>query len=546
MKQHVQDLDVVYTDIERAAPVSRRETAARKRERIKMLEENPEEWIKYYFPKYAKARPAAFHIAATKRVLENPEWYEVRCWSRELAKSTRTMMEVFYLTLVGVIPRSTIELREPIEPTAYEGNMGLELLIRPTETAPPLPERIKKRNVLLISNSFENAERLLMPYMVNLTKNNRIIHDYGVQRQIGHWTTSEFITRSGVSYRAVGAGQSPRGSRNEDARPDIILFDDLDTDADCLNPDIIHRRWNWVEQAVIPTRSVSGPLLVIWCGNIIAEDCCVVRAQQFADHTDIINIRNENGESTWPEKNSEEDIDRVLSKISYASQQKEYYNNPMNTGRTFPEIVWGTCPPIKDLGMIVVYADPATSDKDLPGQRSGLTNSRKAIFVVGKKGDKYYIYTGYLDVMSQDQFIRCFYETRNYIAGQTQAFYVIECNSLQDPFYTQIILPKNNKYGETHGGALPLMKDTRKKHEKWFRIEAELEPINRDGNLIFNAEEKDNPHMQRLAAQFLAASATSKQLDGPDCIEGAKFFLNSKQPIKPNVETVARFTSKRF
>jgi hypothetical protein len=538
-KQIIRKYSDTRTDIDLATPVNQKESAAKKRERIKLLEANPEDWIKYYFPNYAKAAPAPFHIAATKRVLNNPEWYEVRCWSRELAKSTRTMMEVFYLTLVGGAAGNMLT-------EIYSFNTKKEAVLTATEYPSGHVNRFKKKNVLLISNSFDNAERLLMPYMANLTKNNRIIKDYGVQRQVGRWTSSEFITRNGVAFRAVGAGQSPRGSRNEDVRPDIILFDDLDTDADCLNPDIIHRRWNWVEQAVIPARSVSEPLLVIWCGNIIADDCCVARAQKFADHTDIINIRDENGNSTWPQKNSEDDIDRVLSKISYAAQQKEYYNNPMNTGRTFTEIVWGTCPPIKDLAMIAVYGDPATSDKDLPGQKSGLTNSRKAIFVVGKKGEKYYIYTGYLDVMSQDQFIRCFYETRTYIAGQCQAYYVIECNSLQDPFYTQVILPRNNKYGETHGGALSLLKDTRKKGEKWFRIEAELEPINRDGNLIFNVEEKNNPHMERLAAQFLAASATSKQLDGPDCIEGAKFFLNSRQPVIPNIETADRFTSKRF
>ncbi len=278
VKQLIQDLDCVHADIKRAAPVNRRETAAQKRARIKMLEENPEEWIKYYFPKYAKAAPAPFHIAATKRVLDHPEWYEVRCWSRELAKSTRTMMEVLYLVLVGT-PFGN-QLTE-----SYIVNANDEAVLTGTDYPPGTFTRVKKRNVLLISNSFENAERLLMPYMVNLTKNNRIINDYGIQRQVGKWASAEFITRSGIAFRAVGAGQSPRGSRNEDARPDIILFDDLDTDADCLNPDIIHRRWNWVEQAVIPTRSISDALLVVWCGNIIAEDCCVVRAQQ---HTEWI------------------------------------------------------------------------------------------------------------------------------------------------------------------------------------------------------------------------------------------------------------------
>ena len=492
-KQLLEQLRLTHEGIASATPVDNQESGEEKRARIARLEAHPEDWFQYYFPKYTKkpngdpSPPAEFHKASTRRVLGNPEWTEVRNWSRELAKSTRTMFEVLYLTLTG-----------------------------------------KKRNVLLISNSEDNAIRLLLPYQVNLEKNQRIINDYGPQENIGGWTTGEFITKKGVAFRALGAGQSPRGSRNEEIRPDTILVDDIDTDEDCRNADTINKRWTWIEEALIPTRSISNPLLIIFCGNIIAEDCCIVRAAKNADKVDVVNIRDANGLSSWPQKNSEADIDRVLSQISYAAQQKEYYNNPMSTGRTFPEITWGKCPPLNKLSFVVVYADPATSNKDKPGQSSNLSNSRKAIFIMAKLANKYYIYTGYLDVMSQANFIRSYYNCRDYIAGKTQAYYVIECNSLQDPFHDQVIKPLNFEYGKEHGGVLPLMKDDRKKDEKWFRIEAQLEPINRDGNLIFNIDEKDNPHMLRLEAQFKAARPTSKELDGPDCIEGGKYIIDTK------------------
>ena len=517
--------------IRNSTPIDTTESSQAKIHRIKTLEANPEDWFKYYFPKYASAPPAAFHKEATKRVLNNPEYYEVRNWSRELAKSTRTMFEVLYLTLVGNLNAVSVS---PVEHTV-EGR----------RTA------ARKQNVLIISNSLENATRLLLPYKLNLEVNNRIINDYGVQENIGNWTDTEFITKTHIAFRAIGAGQSPRGTRNEAIRPDIILFDDLDTDEDCRNADIIDKRWDWVSEAVIPTRSISNPLLVIWCGNIIAEDCCVVRAAQYADHVDKINIRDQDGVSSWPSKNSEKDIDRVLSSISYASAQKEYFNNPMSTGKTFPEVHWGTCPPIHKLAFVVVYADPSTSNKDMPGQKSNLQNSRKAIFVMGKLGNTYYIYTGYLDVMSQANFIRCFYETRNYIkentiAGKsTPAYFYVENNTLQDPFYEQIIKPLNYDYGQTHGGVLPIQPDTREKKEKWFRIEAQLEPINRDGKLIFNEKEKQNPHMLTLEAQFKAAKPGSKQLDGLDCIEGGKYIIDTKLIPSQDIELFERPKNKK-
>jgi hypothetical protein len=192
------------------------ELAARKN----MLEADPEKWFGYYFPRFAYARAAAFQLSSTVRILNNKEWCEVRMWSRELAKSTRTMMEVFYLVLVG---HKNDDDRMVVH---ADGTM--------TEA-----QRIKKRCVLMISNSLDNATRLLMPYKANMEYNQRLIQDYGVQVGDGAWSVTEFVTKGGVSFRAIGVGQSPRGTRNEEARPDIILFDDVDTDSDCLNSDIV-------------------------------------------------------------------------------------------------------------------------------------------------------------------------------------------------------------------------------------------------------------------------------------------------------------------
>jgi hypothetical protein len=82
-----------------------------------------------------------------------------------------------------------------------------------------------------------------------LERNNRIIHDYGTQKRIGSWETKEFKTRKGVSFRALGAGQSPRGTRNDAARPDVILVDDIDTDEMCRNPELIKERVKWIENS---------------------------------------------------------------------------------------------------------------------------------------------------------------------------------------------------------------------------------------------------------------------------------------------------------
>lgn len=464
------------------------ETAEQQARRIAILEADPELWFKYYFPQYCYAEPADFHKAATKRIIENAEWYEVRQWSRELAKSVRSMMEVLFLMLTG-----------------------------------------KKKFLMLISNSYDNAERLITPYKLNLENNQRIIHDYGVQELPGNWEAGEFKTRKGCAFRALGAGQSPRGARNEETRPDIILFDDIDTDEDCRNADTIQKKWEWIENAAIGTRSVSMPLLVIFLGNKIATDCCVTRAAEYADHVEMINIRNEDGASSWPQKNTEEHIDRVLSKISYASQQKEYYNNPFDEGQTFKEMYFAKVPPLNKLPFVVVYADPATSNKDKPGLKSKMNNSCKVVVIVGYYEGKWYIYKCWVDHTTNAKFIDWLYAAQLYIAGKCTAYYYIENNTLQDPFYQQLLLPLIFSKSKEHNlPTIGIIPDTRQKPEKFFRVEAELEPKNRMGQLLLNKDEEEEPHMKRLVAQFKGVSVNSKLMDAPDAVEGAVHIIKTK------------------
>lgn len=480
-KQAVQEWDEFRKSLMEATIVDSSETHAEKILRRNKLQENPEEWFVYYFPSYCKSLPAKFHKQATKRLLENKRWYEVRAWSRELAKSARSMFEVLFLALRGDI-----------------------------------------KNVLLISNSGDNAQRLLMPFMINLESNLRIINDYGMQTKLGAWEAGEFTTIGGCSFRSLGAGQSPRGTRNESFRPDFILVDDIDTDEECRNPDRIENKWKWIEQALIPTVSVSGNYRILFNGNIIAKDCCITRAAKKADHLDIINIRDKNGKSTWSEKNSEIDIDKIEGLISTASVQKEYYNNPVSEGDTFKELVYGKIPPLGRFKFLVAYGDPA------PSNSTNKKGSYKSLFLVGFLEGKYYIITGYLDKPKNEEFVSWYYYLKDFVQEKTQVYNYIENNSLQDPFYEQVFIPlfAEKAKQEAMIGIIP---DNRKKPEKFARMEGNLEPLSRLGKLIFNEAEKRNPHMERLAEQFMLVNAQlNSPADGPDCIEGAVWIINQK------------------
>ena len=493
-------------NIAASTPVDKEEKSDAKRRRIKRLEEDPEEWYKYYFPKYTSKTngqpipPAPFHIAASKRIIDNPEWYEVIMWSRELAKSTRTMMTTFYLTLVGHLVKN-------------------EAVPEKGKAKPPEFIRQRKRNVLLVSSSFDNAKRLILPYRANLESNQRIINDYGIQQNTGDWTDGEFITKTGIAFRALGSGQPPRGSRNEEIRPDILLVDDIDTDEDCRNPTIIKDRWNWIDEALISTRSISCDTTIIFCGNKIALDCCVVRACAFADHVDTVNIRDEDGKSTWPQKNSEARIDRVLSQKSYFAIQKEYYNNPLIEGSVFTEMAYKPVRPLKEYSYLVCYTDPS--------YKEAKNNDCKATVLVGKWKDEFHVIKAFDTQAGTAAMVDWHYQIME-LVGTCACYYFMEQVFLQDMFFAEF-----NKESRKRGKAVPIAGDQRPKPDKFVRIESLLEPLNRNGKLYLNEAEKSNLHMKNLYDQFIAfGPKTRAHDDGPDAVEGAIWMINNKEAIR--------------
>lgn len=480
----------LVASIKESSDINTSDSVADIETRKKRLETDDDAWFKYYFAQYYTCEPAAFHKKATKRIMRNNRWYEVRAWSRELAKSARSMMEIIKLALTRKI-----------------------------------------RNVLLISNSADNAERLLLPFMANLEENQRIIQDYGAQKKPGSWETGEFTCQCGCSFRAIGAGQSPRGTRNKNFRPDFILIDDIDTDEECRNLERIKAKWKWLEEALIPTMSVSGNYRILFNGNIIAADCCITRAIVKAEelkvkgigHVDIINIRDKNGHSTWPEKNSEEDIDLFLSLVSASAAQKEFFNNPVAEGEVFKEIAYGKVPALSKFKFLVIYGDPA------PGENKTKKSSTKTVCLLGKINSRLYVIKAFLDRGLNAEFIDWYVKLLEFVGGRTSVYCYMENNKLQDPFFQQVFQPLVRKVRRERNISLYIRGDEDKKTDKATRIEANLEPMNREGNLILNEAEKDNPHMKRMEDQFkLFNLQLTFPADGPDCVEGGNRILDRK------------------
>ena len=473
-KRALQEWEAFRDNIRRETPTELLSDAELVRKRA-YLEAHPVEWMQYFFPNYASCDFAPFQTSAINRIVKNDEWFEVWSWARELAKSTVAMMLELFLMLTG-----------------------------------------RKHYLLMVSATQDAAVRLLAPYRANLEANQRIKQFYGEQPSPSKWEEDHFVTKGGLSFLAVGFGNAPRGTRNEAIRPDIIDIDDYDTDKDCRNPVTMEKKTEFIERAVIPTRSVNKATLILAKGNLIAKDTVIGRLGKKADKHSIVNIVDKDGNSSWPQKNTLEHIERIKATISSGAFQAEYMNNPIQEGKIFKNLPLGKMPPLRSFKFLVCYGDPSTSNKGKAG------SSTKAVCLVGRAGTTYYVLKAFVDHCTNATFIDWYYQMQEWVAGRVPVFYLIENNSLQDPFYEQVFQPLIREENARRGDSLFITGDARPKTDKAARIEANLEPIDRNGAWLFNEDEADNPHMVELLDQFKLFEPTMPYpADGPDCLEGA-------------------------
>ena len=221
--------------------------------------------------------------------------------------------------------------------------------------------------------------------------------------------------------------------------------------------------------------------------------------------------------------------------ISTGAFQAEYMNNPISEGKIFKNLPFGKVPPLKKFKFIVVYGDPAYSNST-----AAKKNSTKAVTAMGFLKGTYYILKAFCAHASNDEYVEWFYTLKSILGDSVPVYFIQENNTLQNPFFEQVFMPLVREKNTLKSENLYIRGDDRKKGDKATRIEANLEPIDRECRLVFNEEEKNNPHMQELQDQFKMFELHLPYCaDGPDCVEGGKYIIDQKmREVSATVDTV--------
>lgn len=307
------------------------ESIAEKTVRIEHLKKDVKAMVEYYFPHYATAECAPFHIKFANAVKKNKRFKGHAEWGRGLAKSV----------WLDVIIPFWLWMND------------------------------EAHYVVVIGKNETAAAELLMDLQAEFESNMKIKSDFGDQKIVGSWEDGNFRTKSGFIGKSLGMGQSVRGLRVGSQRPDLCIWDDLDDRSLTKNPKRQREVADWIDRAVLGTMDGSIRRGMgannKFAPNMI-HDILRERHPNWFWHT--VNAYNPVDYSpTWSTKyppNYYREIEEDMGRLAALA---EYNNTPHTEGTIFKEeqISWGKMPQIRSMKAIVghwdiAYAGTATAD----------------------------------------------------------------------------------------------------------------------------------------------------------------------------------------
>jgi len=144
--------------------------------------------------------------------------------------------------------------------------------------AMPLREAVEGREpyILITSETADLADKLIAPIRDELETNEVLAALYPHATGIGPvWQQDKIKLRNGVVIESLGTGRSLRGSRNRQARPTLIICDDLQGDKHLWSPRLRQRTETWFNGELMKAGDPRANVFV--AGNAIHRDCVVCR-----------------------------------------------------------------------------------------------------------------------------------------------------------------------------------------------------------------------------------------------------------------------------
>lgn len=468
--------------VQTATAVAINETEDEQKARIKRGLKDYNFFAKTYFPNYTDADCAEFHIKFANACLKDPDFFGVAEWPREHSKSV-------HLTIIL-----------PMWLLAHQLLTGM----------------------LLMGKNDDDARNLLADIQAQLQYNELFAHDFGEQYNYGSWEEGDFTTKEGIRFKALGRGQSPRGARKGEKRPNYGVIDDIDDDEIVHNPKRVDKIVKNILGAFYFALSIKGARFAMAgnrihsnsiLANIVGDTKPGAKKREGLYHSKVKAI--ENGKPAWPERYTLEELNRKIKKAGPVLAKQEFFHETEIEGKIFKNeyFRFAKIPHLAKMDIIIGYFDPSFENK--------ATSDFKAVSVWGQRDTKRYCIKRFTRRCELDDAFEWMIKVEKRLPKGVGILWYVE-----KQFFTRPIKKALARARRKYKYPLSVITDERTKPNKYTRM-VRMEPEYSDRNVIYNVAEEHDPDMVEGNLQVKGIEPGYKTADdAPDADEGAWYYLD--------------------
>ena len=473
------------------------ETKEEQKARIEHLKKDYKAFVAYYFPMYAEAETPDFHVRFAKKVKRNKKYKGWAKWGRGQAKSvTNNIMIPLWLWIDNDI-----------------------------------------KFMVLIGQNEDKAKILLADLQIQFESNQRLINDFGVQKNQGNWEDGFFKTKSGFIAKALGMGQDPRGLRVGPIRPDFIGCDDWETRFTAKNEKMQNELADWLLRSVIPAMDNGNRRVLIsqnhFAPRIIFSIIIEKRENWDVDRVDAYDPVTY--KPTWHSKYERYFFKEIEEEIGSLAANAEYNNTPHLEGKIFKDehIQWEKLPRLDSFRAIVGTWDVAWSDNK--------TADYNAVRVWGIKDNRKYLIDCFVKQSRVVSPIEWIAEFQKSLPKTVKVPFRFEAQFWNEEIYDNIA-----EVEKKHKIILNLSKSERPKGKKYDRM-LEMHPQYQNGRIFYNEKLKSHNDTQVGLAQLKGIEPNYKgHDDAPDADKEAFDYLDQFRTKKSTNFRTAQRESRKF
>lgn len=436
------------------------------------------QWFcRYYLSDYFFAEPAAFHCELSELVDRSERFAGAA--PREHAKST----------VVG--------FAKPIHSIVYN----------------------LRRFIILIRDSNDVARQALDDIRQELESNERILEDFGDLIGSRKWAEDEFVTSNGVKVLGRGRGQTMRGLRYKQHRPDLVIADDLEDDESVDSRVQRDKLERWILRAVLGAIGPAGSFFMI--GTVIHHDSVLVR---FLKRSNVFQTRvwravQDNGKPLWPARWPLKRLEAKKLELGARHFATEFMNDPANEeDAIFSPSGWRR---FEDADVAGVRMDKVAAIDPAIGLKQ--KNDDTGLAVVGGNDGRYYVMKLRLKKLKIQQQVDLVFATCREEPGLLK--FGFETVAYQDAL-KQLVEEESRKLNLQ----VPAVAVDDISSDKIRRI-GRLAPLVEQGLILFPSPKSAywSPDVEKCLEQFeaLGVSANADD-DGPDAVERAISLLRGR------------------